>query len=147
MKRLSMVFILFVAFMFFSAGTVSAESSMPDLTGNWKAKSYGHHHEARGFFSNSDANGKWVIKEQRGRFFYGERSYIKKQIYDLRVTEGFSGVISRDGKRLYMVDHDEDILIGDILPDGSIEFIMINDGDKNHHSKIGLIEIEKVGHD
>ena len=61
-----------------------------------------------------------------------------------KVTESFSGVISRDGKRLYIVDHDEDILIGDILSDGSIELIMINDGDKNHHSKIGLIEIERA---
>ena len=144
MKRLSTVLFLIATFMFFSSGTILAESSMPNLTGKWKTRNYGHHHEQRGFFSNSEADGKWVIKEQRGRFFYGERTYTKKQIDRSKVTEGFSGIISRDGKRLYMVDHDEDILIGDILSDGSIELIKINDGDENHHSKIGLIEIERV---
>ncbi|MBN2568425.1 MAG: hypothetical protein JXB42_03225, partial [Deltaproteobacteria bacterium] len=44
----------------------------------------------------------------------------------------------------YLVDHDEDILIGDILPDGSIELIIINDGDENQHSRIGLVEIERA---
>jgi len=144
MKRLSMVFSLLVISIFFFSATIQAESSIPDLTGNWKSKSYSHHHEQRGFISNSEADGNWVIKEQRGRFFYGERSYTKKAISSSKVTEGFSGVISRDGKRLYMVDHDEDILIGDILSGETIELIMINDGDENQHSKIGLIEIKRV---
>ena len=144
MKRLSTVLFLIATFMFFSSGTILAESSIPDLTGKWKTRNYGHHHEQRGFFTNSEADGKWVIKEQRGRFFYGERSYTMKAFDRSKVTESFSGVISRDGKRLYIVDHDEDILIGDILSDGSIELIMINDGDKNHHSKIGLIEIKRA---
>ena len=144
MKRLSTVLFLIATFMFFSSGTILAESSIPDLTGKWKTRNYDHHHEQRGFFTNSEADGKWVIKEQRGRFFYGERSYTMKAFDRSKVTESFSGVISRDGKRLYIVDHDEDILIGDILSDGSIELIMINDGDKNHHSKIGLIEIKRA---
>lgn len=144
MKRFSVVLFLIATFMFFSSGTILAESSTPDLIGKWKTMNYGHHHEQKGFFSNSEANGKWVIKKQQGRFFYGERSYIMKASGSSKVTEGFSGVISRDGKRLYIVDHDEDILIGDILSNGSIELVMINDGDKNHHSRIGLIEIERV---
>lgn len=144
MKRFSTVLFLIATFMFFSSGTILAESAIPDLTGKWKTMYYGHHHEQRGFCSNSEAKGNWVIKEQQGRFFYGERSYTMKAFDRSKVTEGFSGVISRDGKRLYIVDHDEDILIGNILSDGSIELIMINDGDKNHHSKIGLIEIERA---
>lgn len=144
MKRFSVVFFLLATFMVFSSSTTFAESSMPDLTGKWKTMSYSHHHEQKGILFNSEADGKWVIKEQHGRFFYGERSYIMKAFNNSKVTEGFSGVISRDGKHLYMVDHDEDILIGDILSNGSIELIIINDGDKNHHSRIGLIEIERV---
>ena len=144
MKRLCTVLILIATIMFFSPGTILAGSSMPDLTGKWKTVNYGHHHEQRGFISNSEAEGSWIIKEQQGRFFYGERTYSRKQLSNSKITEGFSGVISRDGKRLYMVDHDEDILIGDIVSDGSIELILINDGDKNNHSKIGLIEIERA---
>ncbi|MHB8137919.1 MAG: hypothetical protein ACYDGO_05960 [Smithellaceae bacterium] len=143
MKRLSMVVVLSVALMFFSAGSIFA-GSLPDLTGKWKAKSYGHHHENRGLFSNPSPDGQWIIKKQEGRFFYGERSYTKKHIGNSKVKEGFSGVISRDGKRVYLVDHDEDMLIGDILPGGSIELIIMNDGDKNGHSSIGLIEIERT---
>jgi len=144
MKRFSVVLFLIATFMFFSSGTVLAESSIPDLTGKWTTNSYDRHHEQKGFIFDSEAGGKWLIKEQRGRYFYGERSYVNKQLNNFKTTEGFSGVISRDGKRLYVVDHDEDILIGDILSDGSIEFIILNDGDKNHHSRIGLIEIERV---
>ena len=43
-----------------------------------------------------------------------------------------------------MVDHDEDILMGDILENDSIELVILNDGDKENNSRIGLIEIEKV---
>lgn len=87
-----------------------------------------------------------VIKDQQGRFFTGERSHIDRQS-NKRVAEGFSGVISRDGKRVYLVDYEEDFLIGDILPDDSIELVVINEpekGVKNQHSKIGLIEIERI---
>jgi len=61
-----------------------------------------------------------------------------------KVKVGFSGAISRDGKRLYMVDHDEDYLFGEFLPDGSIELIIMNDGDKKDNSRIGIMEIKKL---
>jgi len=147
MKQLSVVFVLFATFMCLSAGFACAQSSMPDLKGEWKTNSYGHHHEKRGFFSNSEANGKWVVKEQQGRYFSGERTYVKKQISNQNVTEGFSGVISRDGKRVYLVDHDDDFLIGDILSNDSIELVIITEPEKgieNHDSSIGLIEIERI---
>ncbi|MDG4474735.1 hypothetical protein [Thiovibrio frasassiensis] len=145
MKRLIPALVLCVTVLFVFAGSSLAETSMPDLTGKWTSKNYAHHHEKTGFFSNKEADGKWTIKEQQGRFFSGERSYTKKATKPAKsVTEGFSGVISRDGTRLYLVDHDEDILLGEILPDGSIELIMINDGDKNQHSKIGLLELERA---
>ena len=147
MKRLNVVVVLFAVLMCFLAGTVFAESAIPNLKGKWTTKSYAHHHKQRGFFSDSEAGGQWVIKEQQGRFFYGDRSYTKKQVSKKGGTEGFSGVISRDGKRVYIVDHEEDILIGDVLSDNSIEFIVINEpekNDKNHQSSIGLMEIERV---
>ena len=147
MKRLSVLFVLFATVMCLSAGMAFAQSSIPDLKGKWKTKNYGHHHEKRAFYSNAEANGLWVVKEQQGRYFFGERTYVKKQISNKKATEGFSGVISRDGKRVYLVDHDEDFLIGDILSNDSIELVIINEpekGVKNHDSSIGLIEIERV---
>jgi hypothetical protein len=147
MKRLSGIVFAFAVLVFFSAGTSFAASAVPNLTGKWATKSYGHHHQKRGFYTNSEVDGQWVIKEQQGRFFYGERTYTKKQISKNKVTEGFSGVISRDGKRVYIVDHEEDILIGDILSDTAIEFVIINEpekGDKNHQPSVGLMEIQKV---
>ncbi|MDO9528078.1 MAG: hypothetical protein Q7J27_02855 [Syntrophales bacterium] len=147
MKRLSVVVVLFAVFMYFSVGTVFAESTVLNLKGKWTTKSYAHHHSKRGFFSNSEVDGQWIIKEQQGRFFYGDRSYTKRQISKKKGTEGFSGVISRDGKRVYIVDHEDDILIGDVLSDNSIEFIIINEsekGNKNHQPSVGLMEIERV---
>ncbi|MDD3814485.1 MAG: hypothetical protein PHZ02_07540 [Desulfocapsaceae bacterium] len=145
MKKSIAVAVAFASCILISAGTVLAASNpMPDLTGKWETKSYGHHHEERGFFSTTDVDGKWTIKEQQGRFFTGERTYFLKARDNKKITEGFSGVISRDGKHLYMVDHDEDILMGDILENDSIELVILNDGDKENNSRIGLIEIEKV---
>ncbi len=147
MKRLSEVVVLSAVLMCFFAGTVFAGSSIPNLKGKWTTKSYAHHHNKGGFFSNPKVDGEWVVKEQQGRLFYGERSYTMKQIKNKKVTEGFSGVISRDGKRVYIVDHDEDILMGDILSENSIELVIMNEpekSDKNRHASIGLLEIEKV---
>lgn len=144
MKRLMRIVVLMAALMCLSAGTVLAESVIPDVKGKWVTKSYAHHHEKRGFFTNDAAGGVWIVKEQQGRFFSGERTYVKKQINNKTLKEGFSGVISRDGKRVYIVDHDEDILIGEMITEDCIEFMIMNDGDKNHHSSIGLIEINKV---
>ncbi|MFH2122891.1 MAG: hypothetical protein ABIJ50_05340 [Pseudomonadota bacterium] len=145
MKKTIAVAVTFASCILFSAGAVLAASSpMPDLTGKWQTKSYGHHHETRGFFTAADVDGKWTVKEQQGRFFTGERTYFLKSHDNKKITESFSGVISRDGKRLYVVDHDEDILLGDILDNDSIELVILNDGDKENNSRIGLIEIEKV---
>ncbi|MFH1728337.1 MAG: hypothetical protein ABIA04_07960 [Pseudomonadota bacterium] len=143
MKKLLLLGVL-VMFMCFFTGTIFAESNVPDLKGKWQSKTYTHHHEKDGFFTNSKANGQWIIKEQHGRLFSGERTYIKVQVSKDKITEGFSGVISKNGKRIYMVDHNEDILFGDILADGSIELVLMNDGDESHNSKIGLMELERV---
>ncbi|MFO7570608.1 MAG: hypothetical protein R6W75_12500 [Smithellaceae bacterium] len=144
MKRLIGIVGLMAVLMCLSAGTLLAESGIPDVKGKWVAKSYTHHHEKQGFFHTAEAGGVWIIKEQQGRFFYGERTYVKKQITDKKTTEGFSGVFSRDGKRIYIVDHDEDTLIGEMISDDRIELVIMNDGDKNDHSRVGLIEINKI---
>ncbi len=144
MKRLMRIMGLMAVLMCLSAGTLSAESVIPDVKGKWVAKSYAHHHENRGFFTNDAAGGVWIIKEQQGRFFTGERTYIKKQINNKTLKESFSGVISRDGKRIYIVDHDEDILFGEMIAENCIELVIMNDGDKNRHSRIGLIELNKT---
>ena len=144
MKRLSAALVLFAALVCFSAGTVFAQSPVPDLKGKWKSKTYSHHHEVKGFFSHPKIDGDWIIKEQQGRLFYGERSYTMKHRSKKKVKEGFSGVISRDGKRVYIVGHNEDIIFGEILSDESIELITMDDSENNHPSTIGLIEIEKI---
>ncbi|MFA5627765.1 MAG: hypothetical protein WC965_09870 [Thiohalomonadaceae bacterium] len=141
MKRLITATTLATTLLF--GGMVFADQSYPDMTGKWNTKSYSHHHENKGFLNVSDANGKWVVTEQQGRFFHGERTYTNrsdKKTY----TEGFSGVISKDGKRIYLVDHDEDLLFGDILDDGSIELIIMDDGGNDDISRIGVLEIEKA---
>jgi hypothetical protein len=144
MKRFIGIVCLIAVLMYFSAGIVCAESGMPDMEGKWVAKTYAHHHEKQGFFANENPGGIWIVEEQQGRFFTGERTYVKKQITDKETTESFSGVISRDGKRIYIVDHDGDILLGEIISEGCVELVIMNDGDANRHSIVGLIEINKV---
>ncbi len=144
MKRLVGIIVLGSVMMCLSAATVFAQSAIPDLKGKWVSKTYSHHHEKRGFYSTADAGGEWMIKEQQGRFFTGERTYVKKQIKGKKITEGFSGVISRDGKRFYMVDHDEDMIFGEIVAADILEMVVMNDGDENHHAHVGVLEVHKV---
>ncbi|GEM_PF-930331 len=142
MKQSIKVVIFFLMLLFFTTSVTFADIVMPDLKGNWVTKSYSHHHEKRSFFVNTQPEGSWIIKEQQGRFFSGERIYVKKQEGNKKVTEGFSGAISRDGKRLYIADHEGDYLFGDILSNDSIEFIIMNDGAKNgEDSRVGIIEV------
>lgn len=144
MRKLGVLIIAVAVFHLFSGMAFSADPAIPDLTGKWQTKSYGHHHEKEGHFANAEPAGQWIIKEQKNRFFYGERTYVKKRDKK-KYKDTFSGVISRDGKRLYIVDHDEDFLFGDILSPTSIEIILMNDGDKNPKTRaVRLIEIEKI---
>lgn len=144
MKRLCGVFVLFAVVMYFSAGTVYADSPIPNLKGKWVSKTYSHHHEKNGFFTLPNSKGGWEIKEQQGRLFYGERSYNMTHRDTKKVAEGFSGVISRDGKRIYMVAHNEDVMFGEILSDGLIEIVTMDDSEADHPSTIGLMEIERI---
>jgi hypothetical protein len=147
MKRFTLGVIVLTVLMYFSIGMGFADSNIPNLKGKWATKSYAHHHKSAGYFTHPGPEGEWVISEQQGRFFYGKRSYTKIHLGKAKATEAFSGVISRDGKRVYIVDHEDDILIGDVLSNHSIEFVIINEGeksDKSHHAHIGLIEIERV---
>jgi hypothetical protein len=144
MNKIITIIVFFAASMYFSVGTIWAQSSIPNLTGKWVSKSYAHHHEKTDFFTNTSLDGQWDIKKQEGRLFYGERSYTMKGGDGSKIKEGFSGAISRDGKRLYLVDHDEDYLFGELLPDGSIELIIMTDGDKNNNSRIGIMEIKRL---
>ncbi len=121
---------MFVAFMCLVTGVAFAQSSIPDLKGKWKSKSYGHHHVKRGFYTTEQGNGIWIVKEQQGRYFFGERTYIRKSVNNTKLTEGFSGVISRDGKRIYLVDHEDDFFIGDILSNDSIELVHQRTGNR-----------------
>jgi len=144
MKKIG-VFVMVASFIYLVSGmALAADPTIPDLTGKWQIKSYGHHHEKEGFFDNAEPAAQLVIKEQKGRFFHGERFYTKT-VDKKKYMETFSGVISKDGKKLYITDHDEDFLFGDVLSATSIELILMNDGDKNPQDRtVRLIEIEKV---
>lgn len=144
MKRFFSLLVPFAICIILAACSGKTESSIPDLTGNWVTKSISYHHEERGFiplFEQTD--GKWVIKEQKGQVFWGERVYTKIKHDNSVITESFSGVIARDGKRVYIVDHIQDKIFGEVLTDGTIELVMMNDGDVNGHSQISLMVIAR----
>ena len=76
MRKLGVLIIAVAVFHLFSGMAFSADPAIPDLTGKWQTKSYGHHHEKEGHFANAEPAGQWIIKEQKNRFFYGERTYV-----------------------------------------------------------------------
>ena len=142
MKRPFVLPLLVITVFFLASTAVFAAPSIPDVTGNWETVGYGHHHAEKGFLAPAAGNGTWIIKEQHERFFTGKRTYTRSRLDGKQITESFSGVITRDGKQLYLVDHDEDILVGTFLDDGGIEFILLSVGPDQ--SRIGVVEIKKI---
>ena len=61
MNRIITVIAFFAAFMFFSAETIWAQSSIPNLTGKWVSTSYAHHHEKTDFLSSRPTSHRRIM--------------------------------------------------------------------------------------
>ncbi len=121
-------------------------ASLPDLKGEWDVETYSHHHAKHGYLENSDPVAKWTIVEQKGKHFHGERTITRKKIdgEGTSIKEGFSGVISSDNRKLYIVDHEEDIVIGEMLSDTEMVLYILGKTHKDNEPRAGYVTLRKV---
>lgn len=104
----------------------SAVEPVPNLVGKWTG-SMEMHHKIIGFKALETATGVFDIKEQQGHTFHGVKTWSTPSG---SFSETFSGVISADGKRLYITEHEEGIVIGDIISDTDIVFYYLEHGER-----------------
>ena len=98
---------------------------IPNLVGTWQGEIKDAHREADDKFSRGRV-GEVHITDQDGRAFTGFKIAGSPEG---QVEEGFSGVISADGKNLYIAEHESDLMFGDILSEDHIHLYYLKGSD------------------
>jgi hypothetical protein len=148
MKNLIMMAMTALALIAFNAcqitGSHHGSAEVPNLKGEWKVASYSHHHAKHGYMENLTPEGTWTILDQQGHHFNGERTYQRKTIDGKTLQEGFSGVISACNRRIYIIDHAEDMAFGDIISDDEIVVYILGKTHADKEPRAGYIVLKKV---
>ena len=128
-----------LAFMY---GCQSART-LPDLAGTWKVAEYSHHHEKHSFGLQQEPDSEWVISRQDGIHFEGRKVYTRKILNETdSMSESFSGVIRKSYDQVYIVDHEDDIIIGDIIsPDELHLYILGSTHSAEEEVRAGFIRL------
>lgn len=112
MKRILSLIVLLAVVCF---AAVATAADLPNLIGTWEGAPTVHDSKG-GYYT-----GKLVlnITEQKGNAFHGSKTYQMVSQRKER-TEGFSGTISSGGQ-IFIADHEDGYMIGDITKDGGME--------------------------
>jgi hypothetical protein len=106
-------------------------ADIPDLVGNWTGSYEGYEKDAGYVNVNETGALIMIISEQIGRVFTGNFT-INVSSPDMALeqrTEGFSGIIARDNKTLYLSEYDTGYDIGTIISNDTIEFDYLENGE------------------
>lgn len=104
--------------------TLQKENTIPNLIGQWTSETQARYEAAtnqigKGFI------GTYMITEQFGHIFTGYK-LVKTDFAD-ELREGFSGVISKDGKNLYIAEHIDGYAFADIADANTIHLYYLED--------------------
>lgn len=103
-----------------------AAADIPDLVGNWTGPNVGYE-DYIGFVENNEGSFFLNITEQKDRIFAG---FVVTTDSDREeVVKTIAGVISPDGKELYMAEKTEGIATGYILGENELELIYLEVSD------------------
>jgi hypothetical protein len=96
------------------ASPALAEKAAPSLVGIWTCKT-NLHRQTKGFLTGT---WKWVVNEQKDHVFHG--------VLDFTTSDGnlgsvtFSGVISPDNKKIYVIYERDKMSFGDLTSKNSL---------------------------
>ncbi|MFA4826377.1 MAG: hypothetical protein WC593_14590 [Methanoregula sp.] len=101
-----------------------ASAGTPNLVGNWTGPVKGYI-EGVGFRESANVSMTLMITEQKDRLFTGNMIFPLQS--GATRTEGFSGVINRDGKTFRIVEYTSGYSDGTIVSTDEIELIYLDD--------------------
>jgi len=124
MKKILIFVFLFGLLVSLASSIAWAGDKIPNLVGHWHGRA--SIHDKKKGFRKGEEPVKFIIEKQKGRVFSGKKIYVanKKEI-----TEHFSGVISIDNKKVYIAEHIDGLIIGDIVSKNKMAIYYIEDGE------------------
>jgi len=148
-KNLIMMAMAALALIAFNACQITGHGcgsdEIPNLKGEWKVVSYSHHHAKRGYLESLAPEAKWIILDQKGHTFHGERTIMRKTLDGKTFQEGFSGVVSACNRRVYIIDHEEDMAFGDIISkDEMVIYILGKTTQADKEPRASYVVLKKV---
>lgn len=123
--RVSLLVGLSMLLGFVFAFSAVAGDKLPDIVGAWQGKVEIHRAD-KGFQENSN-HLQFIIKEQKGHAFHGSKEWT--DVAGGHYSETFSGVFSADGKRLYIAEHEDGFMTGDVVSQDRIYLYYLEGGD------------------
>ncbi|MEF2144694.1 MAG: hypothetical protein V3573_04545 [Desulfovibrionaceae bacterium] len=114
-----------------------AGGKLPDLTGTWQGKVEIHRAD-KGFQTNSN-HLQFVIKEQQGHVFHGVKTWT--DVAGGKYSEPFSGIISVDGEDIYVVEHSDGHMTGEVESKDRIYLYYLEGGES---PKAIFYELDRV---
>ena len=125
------LFAIVMAIVVLSAGctdtpaiTPAETPSIPNIVGVWTGTTIGH---TENYGYREQVTARYNITEQKGQSFTGYKAYVMGD--GKEGHEYMSGVISFDGKSIYMADHDDGVISGQLMGPNEVELIYVMDGD------------------
>ena len=106
------------------AGSALAGEAIPNLVGTWNVTDSQFHVKGKGFLGVG-TTGVWKFEKQEGRVVSGTVEWdVKGKSHKGR--DDFSGVVSKDGKTVYIAGHAEGLRIAEIEgPDAMTIFFVV----------------------
>ncbi len=123
MKRMLMLVVLMSLC---AAAPASAVNPIPDLVGEWMGQ-VEIHHAAKGFITSKPGNVTFEIIEQVGHTFHGVKTWGMPD--GTTHKESFSGVVSADGTHVYIAEHEDGLIMGDLISDTDMALYYLEHGD------------------
>lgn len=133
----TIICIFVLAFLFtLGTGVSLAEEKVPNMVGSWHGKSLMHSKEKG--FKQDEMPTKFIVEKQQGRVFSGKKIWISNK---KEMSENFSGVVSINNDKIYIAEHSDGYVFGDIVSKDKIVIYYVEDGGS---SKVIITELVRV---
>ena len=106
--------------------TLQREGAIPDLVGKWESVTHAAYVKEMDRMGKGQT-GTFIITEQHGHVFTGYK--LVKTLYTEEHREEFSGVISKDGQKLYIAEHNDGYAFADIADANTIHLYYLEDSE------------------
>lgn len=117
------VIIAVFAVMLFAVAAVAGET--PDVTGTWKVEKIAMFSKDRGYKEVVAPTSVFVIEEQKGTLFCGEKKWTAR---GKDHSEGFNGAVTHR-KEILISEFDDGFCSGELLSDDSMILHYVESGD------------------